>query len=233
MRMSKLKVRVLRFWREYARPFLFVAVVLMTFRSSIADWNDVPTGSMNPTILEGDRILVNKLAYDLKVPFTTWHLAEWGNPQRGDIVVFYSPVDGIRLVKRVVGLPGDVVQMVDGRLIVNGRAAEYGPLDRDISNPLAARYPGATFAEERYGDERHPVMGLPIAYSPARNFGPVTVPAGHYFMMGDNRDNSNDSRFYGTVKRELIVGRASRIVASVDSLDKYQPRWKRFFAPLP
>ena len=86
----------------------------------MADWNDVPTGSMKPTILEGDRVFVNKLAYDLKVPFTTWHITEWSNPHCGDIVVFFSPKDGKRLVKRVIGLPGDTVELQNERLVING-----------------------------------------------------------------------------------------------------------------
>ena len=93
------KSRSLRVLRA-AKPFVFVILIVLSFRSSIADWNDVPTGSMKPTILEGDRIFVNKLAYDLKVPFTTWHLAQWGDPRRGEVIVFYSPADGVRLVKR-------------------------------------------------------------------------------------------------------------------------------------
>src|SRR3954471_3455734 len=103
-------------WRRLAhlahhqlQPIVIMLFVLLAARSSLADWNDVPTGSMNPTILEGDRVFVNKLAYDLKVPFTTWHLAEWGMPQRGDVVVFYAPTDGTRMVKRVIGLPGDTI----------------------------------------------------------------------------------------------------------------------------
>src|SRR3954454_19378491 len=101
-----------RFVWEHVRPFAFLTLVLFAARSSIADWNDVPSGSMNPTILEGDRIFVNKLAYDLKVPYTTWHVAEWGGPQRGDVVVFYAPTDGTRMVKRVIGLPGDTISLV-------------------------------------------------------------------------------------------------------------------------
>lgn len=93
------------FWKEWVKPFLVIALIVGSVRSAVADWNHVPTGSMKPTILEGDRVIVNKLAYDLKVPFTTWHLAEWGNPARGDIVVFFAPNDGTRMVKRVVGLP--------------------------------------------------------------------------------------------------------------------------------
>jgi signal peptidase I len=91
--------------------------------SAIADWNDVPTGSMNPTILAGDRIFVNKLAYDLRISFTTWRLAHWDNPRRGEIVVFFSPVDGTRLVKRVIGVPGDVIAMNGNRLYINASLA--------------------------------------------------------------------------------------------------------------
>ena len=110
-----------RWWRQEIRPLLIFALVMFSIRSSLADWNVVPSGSMQPTILVGDRVLVNKLAYDLKVPFTTWHIAEWSNPQRGDIVVFFSPKDGTRLVKRVIGLPGDTVELRNDQLIINGQ----------------------------------------------------------------------------------------------------------------
>src|SRR5271170_1702798 len=113
------------FLKKEAKPLLITVLVLFVFRSAIADWNDVPTGSMKPTIIEGDRVFVNKLAYDLKVPFTTWHIAQWDNPKRGEVVVFFSPADEMRLVKRVVGLPGDKIEMVNDRLLINGRAADY------------------------------------------------------------------------------------------------------------
>jgi signal peptidase I len=128
--------RARHFWRNEIRPLLVLGLVLCAIRSSFADWNDVPTGSMKPTILEGDRVFVNKLAYDLKVPFTTWHLAEWANPQRGDIVVFYSPHDGTRLVKRVIGLPGDLLELRGDQLFLNGQPAEYSPLDAAVSCQL-------------------------------------------------------------------------------------------------
>src|SRR5258708_27807537 len=114
-----------RFVWEHLRPFAFLTLVLFAARSSLADWNDVPTGSMNPTIMEGDRIFVNKLAYDLKIPFTTKHLATWANPQRGDVVVFYAPTDGTRMVKRVMAVPGDTIAMRENQLIVNGQPAGY------------------------------------------------------------------------------------------------------------
>src|SRR4029079_5651645 len=102
-----------KIWREWFRPFVLVALIAAPFKSAIADWNWVPTGSMKPSILEGEVVLVNNLAYDLKVPFTRVTLYIWANPGRGDGVVFYSPVDGTRLVKRVVGLPGDTIQLKD------------------------------------------------------------------------------------------------------------------------
>jgi signal peptidase I len=114
-----------------------LALVMFSIRSSLADWNDVPTGSMKPTILEGDRVFVNKLAYDLKVPFTTWHIAEWSNPQRGDIVVFFSPKDGTRLVKRVIGLPGDTVELLNEQLIINGQPVEYADGGSENSGQLS------------------------------------------------------------------------------------------------
>src|SRR3954468_23627368 len=107
------------------RVFLAMLLVVSSLRSALADWNDVPTGSMKPTIEEGDRVVVNKLAYDLKFPFTTIELVKWGDPKRGDIVVLFSPADGTRLVKRVVATPGDTIAMQDNELFVNGRAAQW------------------------------------------------------------------------------------------------------------
>ncbi len=236
MRMQQqftLKQRWAKFVREDAKPLLILALVLFALRSAVADWNDVPTGSMKPTILEGDRILVNKLAYDLKVPFTTWHLAQWDNPVRGDIVVFFSPADGERLVKRVIGLPGDRVELRNNQLLVNGRPASYGALAPEtISEIPAKEQPAHRFAAETITDHSHPVMATP-ALNAKRTFGPVVVPAGQYFMMGDNRDNSFDSRFYGPVRRDRIVGRAATVVISLDHADHYLPRWHRFFSSLP
>jgi signal peptidase I len=227
------KFYLLKIWREYTRPFLFVLIVFTAFRSSIADWNDVPTGSMRPTILEGDRIFVNKLAYDLKVPFTTWRVAEWSDPQRGDVVVCFSPADGKRLVKRIVAIPGDTVQMINERLLINGSPVQYDAIDPAILDQLPAdEQRNNRFVAERLGSANHPVMVMP--HMPAmRSFGPIKISEDHYFLMGDNRDNSLDSRYFGTVERSLIVGRASAVVASVDREDYYLPRWKRFFTTLP
>jgi signal peptidase I len=220
-------------WREWVRPFILILMVMGTFRSAVADWNHVPTGSMKPTILVGDRIFVNKLAYDLKIPFTRVRLAEWGLPQRGDLVVFFSPADGKRLVKRVVGLPGERVSMSDNQLMVNGRKIAYEPLDPSIIEELGVKdRQGRTFSQERLGSRVHPVMMVPSRPS-RHSFEEMVVPEGHYYVMGDNRDESFDSRWFGVVPEHLIVGRAIAIAISVDPDHFYLPRWHRFFSGLP
>ncbi len=222
-----------KFWYEWVRPFLLIAIVLGSLRSALADWNDVPTGSMKPTILEGDRVFVNKMAYDLRVPFTLMRIAEWDNPKRGDIVVFFSPADGKRLVKRLVGVPGDVIEMRLGRLLVNGKAATYEPIPEDAARQLGVRDSDRyVFVEESVANVvRHPILIAPDQMS-VRTFGPVTVPPGKYFAMGDNRDESFDSRYFGFVDRHSIVGHAIAVVVSVDRDHWYVPRWGRFFEKL-
>lgn len=221
------RARIAHWWRRELQPLLVTVLVIFAVRSSLADWNDVPSGSMRPTILEGDRILVNKLAYDLKVPFTTWHLAEWGDPRRGDVVVFFSPHDEARLVKRVIGLPGDTIELRDNALVINGQPVGYQPVAtealRDI--PAAARV-GRLFASEELPGRSHAVGGNPAVPAP-RTFAPLRVPEGQYFMMGDNRDESFDSRYFGFVECNRIVGRAAGVVFSIDKENYWLPRWKR------
>src|SRR4051794_20209012 len=149
-----------RVWYEL-RPILIMLVVLFSFRSAVADYNVVPTGSMKPTIIEGDRIFVNKLAYDLKIPFTKIHLAKWSDPKRGEIVVFDSPKDGVRLVKRVIGIPGDTIQLIQNRLYVNGQQSQYTSLDQDTQDQVAlAERQGnsITFLKETIDSVIHPMM---------------------------------------------------------------------------
>src|SRR4051812_13130549 len=112
-------------WLKKNKGFIVFLLGFGVFRSAVADWNPIPSGSMRPTLLEGDVVLVNRLAYDFKVPLTDVSLRELGDPKRGDIVTFTSPSDGTRLIKRLVALPGDVVEMRDERLMINGVAAEY------------------------------------------------------------------------------------------------------------
>lgn len=231
--------RLHAFW-EWLRPLLLLLVALISFRSAVADWNDVPTGSMKPTILEGDRVFVNKIAYDLRVPFTTWRLAEWGDPQRGDVVVLLSPENGRRLIKRVIGVPGDVLELRRNHLLINGVPAKYDPIagDAEISERLRRQQPFRRYLEwERIDGNRHPVMVTPALHTPWGDFGPITVPEGQYFMMGDNRDESRDSRVIGYVPRDLILGRAVGVAFSVDPTKHFflfqNPfRPGRYFEPL-
>lgn len=211
---------------------IIVALLITTsFRSAIADWNDIPSGSMKPTLLIGDRVFVNKLAYDFKIPCTTHHIAKWSDPKRGDIVVFYSPKDGRRMIKRVVGLPGDTLAMVRNRLYINGEPVTYDRLQEKETDWIRQEpHAGPILLSENLPGKHHAVMFLPSRPS-LKSFAPVTVPEGQYFMMGDNRDNSADSRFFGFVKRELIVGRAITVVISRNG-SFLNPRWGRFFKEL-
>ena len=198
-------------WGEWVKPLAVILIICGSFRSAVADWNDVPTGSMKPTIVEGDRIFVNKLAYGLRVPFTSWWVTEFEGPQRGEVVVLFAPPDGVRMVKRVVGVPGDRVELRANGLFINGEPAAYGPLDQSI----VAAIPPELQANHRFATELIEGRGHPIMSTPGRpnkqNLGPIVVPPDHYFVMGDNRDNSRDSRWFGCVERSSIVGRATAV----------------------
>jgi signal peptidase I len=217
-------------WKEW-RLFIFLIIfVVIPFKSSLADWNWVPTGSMNPTILEGDLIFVNKVAYDLRVPLTLHRIAQWSDPKRGDIVVCFSPEDGVRLVKRVIAVPGDTVAMFNNRLFINGVPLSYnGEIEEKYRHYLSDKLrKNSVMAMEDLDGHVHPVMSLP-ALDAMRSFPPQQVPDDCYFVMGDNRDNSKDSRIFKFVDRKSIVGRAKGIIVSFDITDKYQPRIGRFF----
>ncbi len=219
--MNKLK----SIWVEWRSFFVFIALMFI-FRSAIADWYEVPTGSMKPTIIEGDRIFVNKLAYDLKVPFTLVTLASWGNPARGDVVVFDSLKDDKRLIKRVIGLPGDVIEIVNNQLFINSSAAVYSETDQsmvdrywDTVNMQSTIRP--VLYKEHYGSKEHLITVLNQTQNQARNFGPYLVPEDKYFMLGDNRDNSADSRFIGAIDRKFILGQANKIVFSTKEVERF------------
>jgi signal peptidase I len=222
-----------RQWREYRAFILFFAFVVIPVKSTLADINWVPTGSMNPTIVEGDMVFVNKLAYDLRLPLTLHSLDHRADPTRGDITVLFSPQDGTRLVKRVIGTPGDEIQLVNNVLFINGKRASYSRLSADESSDVQEQLRRvAVFAEEDLGDHVHSVMAIPSIHSDKRSFGPITIPEDCYFVMGDNRDNSLDSRSYGVVDRKQFVGKATGVVVSFNILDKFQPRLGRFFSSL-
>ena len=218
-------------WRGY-RDFITFAVLMLLFRSAWADWVRVPTGSMNPTILEGDRVLVDKHVFGFRVPWTLVRLTPGRNPARGEIVVFDSPVDGTSLVKRLIAVPGDIVELDEQGLIINGKRAHYSAGDSDRLRGLladtAAQDP-LVLHEAGFGPE-HDLLVLP--HREARTFGPTQVPDDMYFVMGDNRNNSADSRYFGFVPRRNIVGRATRVAISLNPDNYYAPRRDRILTPL-
>ena len=217
-------------WLKDNRGFIAFLLLLGLFRTAVADWNPIPSGSMRPTLLEGDVVLVNRLAYNLKLPLTNIVLAHTGDPKRGDIVTFFSPKDGMRLIKRIVALPGDRVEMRDKRLIVNGSPAAYQPL-RTVLEPFADGELPALRLTERLSGETHTIEWL-SGLTRAANFGPVTVPAGKYLVLGDNRDNSADSRYIGFIPRRLLIGRANHVLISANILGNWMPRAGRFWKTL-
>lgn len=212
------------------RGFLIFMFCMLVFRSAVADWNVVPTGSMQPTIRIGDRIVVNKLAYDIRLPFTHVSLVHQGDPARGDIVVLESATAGERLVKRVVGMPGDTVALRNNRLYVNSRPADYRALRIDGIDDDA--WDPATYVTESVEGRSHVVRWSRYHSSLDRDFGPVSVPPGQYLLMGDNRDNSRDSRYYGFFPRHEISGRVTRVAISLDPDRHYLPRGGRFWTRL-
>lgn len=213
-------------WVRANKGFLAFLCLIGVFRSAVAELNAVPSGSMRPNLLEGDVILVNRTAYNLKVPLTDVVLARLGDPARGDVVTFNSPKDGTRLVKRLIALPGDVVEMRNERLIVNGKPLDYA-VQGTMREPIGDGSVEAVRLDETLAGRHHSIQVLPEVDA-MRSFGPITVPADQYLVLGDNRDNSNDSRYIGLVRRDLLVGRAERVVVSADYKGNWLPRPDRF-----
>ena len=206
-------------WQEN-KSFVIFLTLMFVFRSACADWNTVPSGSMLPTIVEGDRIAVNKLAYDIRVPFTHISLMKLADPERGDIVVFDSKVSDKRLVKRTIGVPGDRVALVNNKLVINGEEVHYDATAEN-SDQLEHLFK-VTHAIRIKNPNDHAFANFPT----------VVVPEGFYLMLGDNRDNSADSRVIGFVPRDEIIGRSRAVVMSFNYDNFYIPRADRFFKSL-
>jgi signal peptidase I len=193
---------------EYARSFFPIILVVLLIRSFLFEPFRIPSDSMMPTLLDGDFIFVNKFTYGLRLPVLNREIVAIGQPARGDVVVFRLPSDpSINYIKRLVGLPGDHIVVKDKRVYVNG---ELQPVKLDGMYPPFNSTPLAQLADERLGTVDHDV--LYIAERPSVDFDDF-VPEGHYFFMGDNRDNSRDSRFpeVGFVPAGNVVGKAVRI----------------------
>jgi signal peptidase I len=178
-----------------ASSVLVAAAVVLCARSSLADHYRVPSGSMLPTVQLEDHVFVDKLAYGVHVPLVGKYAVRYGAPSRGDVVVLDSPEDGSVLLKRIVAVPGDVVRVEDGALELNG---ERVPVARGTSGLV-----------EKLGAGNHP---LDLDDGGGPDFGPVTIPADRYLVLGDHRGNSKDGRFFGLVRGDAVIGRAAAVI---------------------
>ncbi|WP_428101827.1 signal peptidase I [Candidatus Rariloculus sp.] len=208
---------------EYSKSFFPILLIVLVLRSFLFEPFRIPSGSMMPTLLDGDFIFVNKFAYGLRLPVLNSKIVELGAPERGDVVVFRLPSDpSINYIKRVVGLPGDTVvyEASSKRLTINDEQIPVEPLGTFDGDP------GIDLVREDLGGRDHGILLRRGAISPG---GTYQVPEGHYFVMGDNRDNSQDSRFRGVefVPDNNLVGRAMRVWMSWRSLSEGGPRWSR------
>lgn len=194
---------------EYARSFFPVLLVVLLLRSFVAEPFRIPSGSMMPTLEVGDFILVNKFAYGIRLPVLRTKVMEIGEPARGEVVVFkYPQQPEVDYIKRVIGLPGDRIRYQNKQLFINGEAVALKDLGVYPGDGPQGRMLGARMLEEDLQGVVHTILQRPEADGPE---GEVVVPAGQYFVMGDNRDNSNDSRYWGFVPEENLVGRAMLI----------------------
>jgi signal peptidase I len=201
---------------EYSRSLFPVLLIVLLFRSFLFEPFKIPSGSMIPTLLVGDFIVVNKFAYGLRLPVLNTKIVPIGEPKRGDVVVFRFPVDPkVNFIKRMVGLPGDVITYRDKQLYINGEpvseteVGHYTSAEEKCTTPRA----DAMKYREQLGDVEHDIL---LHLNSGSKDGQWEVPEGHYFVMGDNRDRSNDSREWGFVPEENLMGRAVGIWLNFD-----------------
>lgn len=203
---------------DYARSFFPVILLVLLFRSFLFEPFKIPSSSMMPTLLIGDFILVNKFAYGIRLPVTNTKLIGIGEPKRGDVIVFRYPEDpSIDYIKRVIGVPGDVITYRDKTVYVNGMEVPQEYLGRYIGEGRGSDMSGAEEKLERLPGAEHRILQRSGIHVSGRGQSRWEVREGHYFVLGDNRDNSQDSRFWGQVPEENLVGRASVIWWSWDT----------------
>jgi signal peptidase I len=211
---------------DYARSFFPVILIVLVLRSFLYEPFRIPSDSMMPTLVHGDFIFVNKWRYGLRLPVVNTKVVDIGMPERGDVVVFRKPTDpSLVLIKRLVGMPGDTVQVIGTEVRINGKPSriEVGEL---YTGPKSEQYPFTQVGEEHLGEAAHAVL---LVQTRAGLEGEWRVPAGHYFMMGDNRNNSQDSRYpdVGYVPEGNIIGKAEAIWLSFDPDRRWHLLWDR------
>ncbi|MBN8555762.1 MAG: signal peptidase I [Deltaproteobacteria bacterium] len=223
-----------KFFDEWVVTLGLAFAVAFFFRTTIASPRHIPTGSMIPTIKIGEFIFVGMFTYDWHIPFTRKSLVERGQPQHGDIVVFEYPLDPDKdYIKRVIAIPGDTVEVRDKRVILNGKPLELEPVkDQQILRDLEPKYNPELMSlfREKIADSSHYVVHMNDRIS--RDLEPTTVPPNSFFVMGDNRDDSQDSRYWGMVPREKLLGKAGFIWFSFDINHFPFLRFNRFFTML-
>ena len=202
---------------EYARSFFPIILVVLLVRSFVVEPFRIPSGSMMPTLLVGDFILVNKFAYGFRLPVINTKVIDVGTPKRGDVIVFRYPENpSVDYIKRVVGVPGDHIAYRDKVLYINGVRQDQRRVGTYVGKGAGAMMTGASLRREELSGVNHKILVLTDSYDRDFDF---TVPAGQYFVMGDNRDNSRDSRYWGTVPDANLVGKAFFVWMNWDSAD--------------
>lgn len=214
-------------WKKFAKEirsqlmiFLLILLVVSCFRTALADWNYIPSGSMEPTLYKGDFVWINKTHYGPSIPFANIQLYSFNRPKRGDIITFVPPHTDKLFVKRVIGVPGDSIQISGNEISVNGEQLPYS---------ITSREQGITRGFEAIEKKKHqfqlsgisPHLGHTLSYK---------VPSHKYFVLGDNRNNSQDSRFWGFVDENQVMGKVTHVALS---FSKKRPLLSRFFVPTP
>lgn len=201
---------------EYSRSFFPIILIVLLLRSFLVEPFRIPSGSMMPTLLAGDFILVNKFSYGIRLPVINKKIIDTGSPHRGDVIVFRFPEDpSTDFIKRVIGLPGDRIEYVNKMLYINGKAITYENAGTYIGTGSGLSMTGHEVREEDLGSVQHQILIKPVNFEPMypcmQDGHYFVVPQGQYFVMGDNRDHSNDSRYWCTVPDENLVGKAIMI----------------------